>query len=192
MHRRTFLESGSLAALSLLVPQIPNIASASDASQEFEWKTDRLVFAFEVMAGRLRQKSLVPDAGPIIGNSSGVEVALQCSGENSPDQGMKSGMGQPGARLLFAGRHEESTDSGKRLVCSHTDPKSGLRVESIYEAFAGVPVVKRYTRVTNTGTSPAGIEFLSSAMLHGIADPQNYDRELRIHVAFNSWMAEGQ
>jgi alpha-galactosidase len=29
-------------------------------------------------------------------------------------------------------------------------------------------------------------------MLHGLADPQNYDRELRIHVALNSWMAEGQ
>ena len=29
-------------------------------------------------------------------------------------------------------------------------------------------------------------------MLHGLADPQNYDRELRIHIALNSWMAEGQ
>jgi alpha-galactosidase len=29
-------------------------------------------------------------------------------------------------------------------------------------------------------------------MLHGLADPQNYDRELRIHLAVNSWMAEGQ
>ena len=37
-----------------------------------------------------------------------------------------------------------------------------------------------------------GIEFLSSAMLHGLADPQNFDRELRIHTALNSWMAEGQ
>jgi alpha-galactosidase len=37
-----------------------------------------------------------------------------------------------------------------------------------------------------------GIEFLSSAMLHGLAAPQDYDRELRIHLAVNSWMAEGQ
>jgi alpha-galactosidase len=65
-------------------------------------------------------------------------------------------------------------------------------VESVYEAFNGVPVVRRYSRITNNGSSPVGIEFLSSAMLHGLADPQNYDRELRIHVALNSWMAEGQ
>ena len=125
-------------------------------------------------------------------NSSGVEVALQCSGENSPDQGMKSGMGQPGSRLLFAGRREEATREGKRLVCMHTDPVLKLSVESVYEAFDGVPVVRRYSRVTNNGSSPVGIEFLSSAMLHGLAAPQEYDRELRIHVAVNSWMAEGQ
>ena len=101
-------------------------------------------------------------------------------------------MGQPGARLLFAGRREESTRAGKRLVCMHTDPVLKLSVESVYEAFDGVPVVRRYSRVTNEGASPVGIEFLSSAMLHGLAAPQEYDRELRIHVALNSWMAEGQ
>ena len=105
---------------------------------------------------------------------------------------MKSGVGQPGARLLFAGKREESTRRGKRLVCKHTDPILKLSVESIYEAFDGVPVVRRYSRVTNEGISPVGIEYLSSAMLHGIAAPQDYDRELRIHVALNSWMAEGQ
>ncbi len=105
---------------------------------------------------------------------------------------MKSAMGQPGARLLFAGRREESTATGKRLVCMHTDPILHLNVESFYESFDGVPVVRRYSRVTNAGSSPAGIEFLSSAMLHGLAAPQEYDRELRIHTAVNSWMAEGQ
>jgi len=65
-------------------------------------------------------------------------------------------------------------------------------VESIYESFDGLPVVRRFSRVTNEGKSPVGIDFLSSAMLHGLADPQNYDRELRIHLAVNSWMAEGQ
>jgi hypothetical protein len=105
---------------------------------------------------------------------------------------MKSGVGQPGSRLLFAGRREESTRGGKRLVYTHTDSILKLRIEFVYEAFEGIPVVRRYSRVTNVGSSPAGIEFLSSAMLHGLAAPQEYDRELRIHVALNSWMAEGQ
>jgi hypothetical protein len=43
-----------------------------------------------VTAGRLRQKRLVPANGspPTDDNSSGVELALQCTGENSPDQGV--------------------------------------------------------------------------------------------------------
>lgn len=53
-------------------------------------------------------------------------------------------------------------------------------------------MVRRRTRVTNEGKVPVGIDFLSSAMLHGLVDPQHYDHELRIHLALNRWMAEGQ
>lgn len=158
------------------------------------WEANGLIFSFEVTAGKLRQKRLVPTGSLSAGTdkSSGVEVALQCSGENSPDQGMKSGMGQPGSRLLFTGRQERATHGGKRLVCTHSDPILKLSVESIYQAFDGVPVVRRFSRVANHGDTPVGLEFLSSAMLHGLAAPQAYDSELRIHVAANSWMAEGQ
>ncbi len=186
--------SSGVAAVSALAPRVSGLAFASNSSEPFQWKTTDLMFAFDVTAGRLRQKRLVPADAMTLedGKSSGVEVALQCSGENSPDQGMKSGTGQPGARLLFAGKREESTSAGKRLVCLHTDANLNLRVESVYESFDGVSVVRRHSRVTNVGSSPVGIEFLSSAMLHGLAAPQEYDRELRIHLAQNSWMAEGQ
>ena len=169
------------------------MATSGDA-EPFEWNSGELIFPFGVKNGRLRQRRIVPagDKASTPGDSSGVEVAIQCSGENSPDQGMKSGTGQPGVRLLFAGHKEEARPGGKRLVCTHTDEKLKLRVESVYEAFDAIPVVRRYCRVINEGSSPVGIEFLSSAMLHGLADPEKYDRELRIHVAFNSWMSEGQ
>jgi alpha-galactosidase len=192
IDRRTFLESSSAVALGAFATSVSHLAGAANTAESFQWKTDALTFHFDVISGRLRQRQLIPAQEALSGNSSGVEVAIQCSGENSPDQGMKSGMGQPGARLLFAGNHEESTSRGKRLVCEHRDPRSGLRVESVYEALEGIPVVRRYSRVTNQGKAPVGLEFLSSGMLHGLADPQKYDHELRIHVAFNSWMAEGQ
>src|SRR5271157_5504690 len=194
IDRRAFLMSSGVAAIGVLVPRICSVASASESTEPFQWKTNELTFSFDVTAGRLRQRCFVPAnaATPGLYDSSGVEVAVQCSGENSPDQGMKSGVGQPGARLLFAGRREESTRGGKRLVCMHTDPILKLRVDSVYETFDGRPVVRRHSRVTNNGSSPVGVEFLSSAMLHGLSDPQGYDRELRIHIALNSWMAEGQ
>jgi len=84
---------------------------------------------------------------------------------------MKSGMGQPGARLLFAGCREECTGAGRRLICTHTDSLLNLQVDSVYEGFDGVPVVRRRSRVTNNNSAAIGIEFLSSAMLHGLAAP---------------------
>src|SRR6266566_1901748 len=121
MHRRRFLESSALAALSAVLPPVTSLAYGSSEVAPFQWKTDDLTLPFEVIAGKLRQKQLVPADIMAFGKSSGVEVALQCSGENSPDQGMKSGMGQPGMRLLFTGKREESTSGGKRMVCLHTD-----------------------------------------------------------------------
>ena len=104
MNRRRFLASSGVAAFATLVPSVSRFALAEVPNKTFEWKASDLIFTFEVTAGKLRQKRMVPAGVPLgAGDSSGVEVALQCSGENSPDQGMKSGMGQPGARLIFVG-----------------------------------------------------------------------------------------
>ena len=168
----------------------------ASGQEPFEWSTPELTFSYELSGQMLRQKYLLPSRvlqgkiAPIL--SSGVETAIQCSGENSLDQGMKLGAGMPGARLLFLGKREEATAKGRRLILSHADPALGLHVDSFYDSFNGVPVVRRWTRVTNTGSAPVGIEALSSAMLHSLADPQNYEHELVIHLAYNSWMSEGQ
>jgi len=179
------------------LPTAVAVSGSAAAGQEpFEWITPDLALSFEFSGDKLRQKSLLPASYskttvrlPV---SSGVETAIHCSGEDSPDAGMKQGVGQPGSRLVFADKKEEAANNGRRLTLTHSDPVTKLRVESFYEAFDGVPVVRRWTRVTNDGTANAGIEFLSSAMLHGLADGQNFDRELKIHLAVNSWMAEAQ
>jgi alpha-galactosidase len=195
MTRRTFLCSASMATVGSGLPLA--IGSKADAPRAaFEWATRDLKFAFEFSGERLRHKFLLPTSfptdtlGPAM--SSGVETAIQISGENSPDQGMKQGVGLPGARLTFVDRREESTRSGPRLTLIHSDPATKIQVESFYQSFYGVPVVRRWTRVTNHGAASVGVEFLSSAMLHSLSDAQNYERELIIHVALNSWMAEGQ
>jgi len=108
MERRIFLCSTGITALGALLPRISFAAGVPDASavkEAFEWATPELTFAFEVSEQRLRQRVLLPSRMPrekmpsVV--SSGVETAIQCSGENSPDQGLKLGAGQPGLRLLF-------------------------------------------------------------------------------------------
>ena len=191
MKRRVFLCSAGVTAVQALLPRV-----AAAAPEPFEWTTPDLSFAFDFQTDRLRQKALLPAAFPRAtfqpATSSGVETAIHCSGENSPDAGMKQAMGLPGSRLVFVDKREEVTRNGRRLTITHSDPTTKLRVESFYEAFNGAPAVRRWTKVTNDGATDQGIEFLSSAMLHALADGQNFERELKIHVAANSWMAEAQ
>jgi len=193
-NRRVFLKSTGAVAAGLLAPKLQAMSVLADVGSTFVWQAGKLLFNFEISEGRLRQRRLIPNGLTLKSNdmSSGVEVALQCSGENSPDQGMKSAMGEPGRRLRFVEKREESAGKIRRLVLVHADELLKLRVESVYEAIPHLSVVRRYSRVTNEGSSTTGIEFLSSAMLHGLADPQNYDHELRIHLAVNSWMSEAQ
>ena len=196
MNRRRFLHASGVMLGSFL-PGISSILEAADLApcSPFEWSTEFLKFSFTLSAGRLRQGCCVPIGIPLgqgASDSNGVEVALQCTGESWPDPGMKSAVGMPGIRLKFAGKQEEPTQDGHRLTLVHTDSKVSVRVESIYEASDDAPMVRRFTRVINNGTAPVGIDFLSSAMLHGLADPQNYEHELSIHIPLNSWMAEGQ
>jgi alpha-galactosidase len=186
-----------MTAMGGLLPAAGAVTAAEAAGPKpFEWKTPDLTFSFDFSGDRLRLKTLMPagytrpNAGPAV--SSGVETAIHCSGEDSPDPGMKQGMGQPGARLVLVDKKEEPVNKSRRLTITHSDTVTKLRVESFYEAFDGVPVVRRRTRATNDGTANTGIEFLSSAMLHGLGDGQHFDSELKIHLAVNSWMAEAQ
>ena len=195
MNRRIFLGSTGIAAMRAFVPVAGSDVEAA-GPEPFEWKTPDLTFSFDFSADKLRQKALLPAGytkpsdGPSV--SSGVETAIHCSGEDSPDPGMKQGIGQPGARLIFVDKKEETAGKGRRLTLTHSDPVTKLRVESFYEAFDGVPVVRRWTRAINDGAANLGIEFLSSAMLHALGDGQRFDHELKIHLAANSWMSEAQ
>ena len=197
LDRRKFLISTGATGVSAL---FPSIARAQDTAispgETFSWMGGRLHFRFSVINGMLRQNILLPAEtlapNPSVLTRTGVEVALLCSGEDSPDSGMKQSGGMPGQRLKFSGRREEATGAGRTLIVEHTDADLHLIIRSYYEAFNGLDVVRRHVEVSNAGQEPVGIEYLSSAMLHGMADGIHYEDELKIWLAFNSWMAESQ
>ena len=196
MNRRTFLISSSAAGVGALLP-VPAVGNTAetDSAERFSWNTGKLQLEFSVVEGRLRQHLILPVGVESARESlqwAGVESALLCTGEDSPDSGMKQSVGSPGQRLKFVAKDERRSDRGNTLTLRHTDADLHLDLESHYEAFDGLPVVRRHAEIVNTGAEPVGIEYLSSAMLHALADPVHYDRELRIWLAYNSWMAEGQ
>jgi len=196
VNRREFMISSSAATFvrmrnpSQLLAEI----SSPSAKQTFTWATPALRLDFAVEDGCLRQGVLLPaDYKANVGRdlfmqSHGPEVALQCTGENSIDAAMKQAAGNPGLRLKYRGKREQDS----LLILEHADDQTGLKVESFYQSFAGSPVLRRHTCISNTGKAAVGIEYLSSAMLHGLADSLRYDNQLRIHLAYNSWMSEGQ
>jgi alpha-galactosidase len=181
--------AGSYAAQALEAP----------AYEPFVWSSPGMEFSFEFLDKRIRLRTILPPgvAAPVeIPNptsTSGVETSLHCTGENPDDHhGLKFTGGCPGSRMIYIGKRETSTPRGKRFIIYQSDPVLGLDVESVYETFTGVPVVRRSTRVTNRGNQDVGIEYLSSAMLYNMASPRRFEQDLRIHYANNTWQAEAQ
>jgi alpha-galactosidase len=196
MNRRKFVLQGGLATISSALQGIEHAAIGKKSSGErvsLPWTTSDFAFTFELVDGCLRQGRLVPredKSGST--RATGVETALQLDNENSPDAGMKQGVGQPGLRLAYAGRRTKENEWGELLILTHRDDVSHLQVESFYQAVKGTAVVRRWTRLTNQGTEPLGLNYASSAMLHALAPASTFESELRIHLAPNSWMAEAQ
>ncbi|MGE5647843.1 MAG: alpha-galactosidase [Acidobacteriota bacterium] len=193
MDRRTFLAVAGGAGLT------PGL-QGSGSFAPFELRQSGLTIAFDFLDRRLRSRFFLPEGVeppelPKPTEVSGLDVAIQCTGENRKDHhGHKQTGSMPGGRLVFAGRREETTARGRRVVLAHRDEPLGLLVEASYEFFDRVPVVRRATRVVNEGARDCGIDFVSSAMLanFGTAVPADMERDLVIHFNYNSWCAEGQ
>lgn len=203
LHRRGFLRltgAVSAGAAGAFAESRQNDRNAPSV-EAFSWSSPGLRFSFDVFENRLRQKYLLPseaahnfpEPAVLRTDNWSLEIAMQCTGEDCADHhGMKFEGGMPGGRLIFSEKKEASISNGSRLVLISRDPVLDLKVESFYDAFDELPVVRRYTRVTNLGSRPVGLEYVSSAMLSNVGSPQSFENELRIHIPFNSWQAEGQ
>jgi alpha-galactosidase len=195
MNRRIFLISSGSAGIGALMPvKAAGQAAEANSANDISWNAGQLRFQFSLSEGRLRQHVLLPADFHVpdeLLRRSGVEVGLLCSGDDSTDSGMKLSGGSS-ARLKFVAKDERRSDRGKTLVLRHADADLHLEVQSYYESFGDLPVVRRQVEIKNSGQGPVGIEYLSSAMLHGLSDPLHYEDEIKIWLAYNSWMAEGQ
>jgi len=122
----------------------------------FQWEAGGLTFSFELPGNRLRFRHVLPlgiaapQGLPELGEMSGIETSIHCTGEDIPDHhGAKFSGAYPGIRLRFAGNQEKTTPTGRQLVITQVDEATGLRVESIYAgfgaSFGNVAIVRRST-----------------------------------------------
>jgi alpha-galactosidase len=192
----------SLPLLALTLGAAPLGRADAPPTETPAFRQSDLEVRFDLDHGHLRQRSFRPasagDQPPLprpTHADTGVEVELQATGRNwNEHHAAKLIGGEPGTQLVYAGRQSEKTPGGIHEVLVQTSPPDGLRVESHYLFFDGIPVVRRWTRVENRGTAPIGLDHVSSAMLYGLANPgqRPLEDKLRLHLASNSWECEGQ
>lgn len=209
MDRRAFLRATGMAAATPMIGDLGKLAKGFEAESQlpapaqervpFDWTAGGIRFSFEFLDQRLRIQSILPESVAVLSGmpaptqNSGVETAIHCTGENVDDHhGLKLTGGMPGGRMIFSGKSESVTSTGRRMVITHADSPLGLKVESIYESYNGIPVIRRFARITNVGQQEVGIEYASSAMLNNLATPREFEEDLLVHFAFNTWQAEGQ
>ena len=126
---------------------------------------------------------------------TGVEVELQVSGYNwASHHAKKLTGGNPGNELIYLGQQTLESKLGQHQVLLQQAPELGLRVESHYEFFQDIPVMRRWSRLVNEGHSSVGIEHVSSAMVYNFANfgPSPLEQKLRVSYANNSWTSEAQ
>ncbi len=166
--------------------------------EAFQFSDPEIIIAFDFLGDHLRQRWMLPaqvlpdDRTEPMTMASEVETAIHITGRSLYNR--KRIGGNPGTTLTYLGTTEERTDRGVVRVIRQQDPMSGLMVESYYEFFEELPVIRRHTRLINKGEETLGIEYASSAMLHNFGDfgEGGYDEKLKVHWAHNTWFAEGQ
>lgn len=122
-------------------------------------------------------------------------IQLQLAGHNRLEHhGLRYLGTLPGEQLTYV-RHEDTRNAqGRVLTIRQRDEGTGLAVESVFQFYDGVPVVRLCHTLANPTQAELGIEYVSSLALTGISkEGQRSDEEkLRLHIPHNGWTAELQ
>jgi len=189
----------SMALIFLLYVSISNAQNIPDSiflkegnmQLNFSLNHHKFLRLESILPGNFELKNKLPETNAESNN----EVFLHVTGENrASHHGSKLTGGNPGVRLVFISKKETKTDNGKLIVFTQKDTVFNLLVESYYEFFNSISVIRRYTKVINEGKSVVDIEYLSSATLHNYSEinPGKPQDNIKIHYAFNSWQQEAQ
>lgn len=100
----------------------------------------------------------------------------------------------PGYTLKFKDFTDTCNQLGRKLEIVQFDEGTGTEVVSHFQFYNGISVARTWTVVTNKGSEPQTLEYVSSFCLTGIEKegvlPQ--DRKMEIGVCHNSWQRELQ
>lgn len=121
-------------------------------------------------------------------------VEINVSGLDRPLErhGNKYIITAPGYRMKFKGLNDTANQQGRLIEITCFDEPTGLETVSHYQFYNGISVCRTWTTVTNKGSEPQTLEYVSSFNLNGIEKegglPQ--DKKMKFWVCHNSWQRE--
>lgn len=141
--------------------------------ERFVFEENGLFLTMEVSsAGEVRLMHLglapdAPDSVPKAEKGSYSMVQLQCLGENQDGRyGTSHIHTQPGTLLRYLSHQDVRTPQGRKLMITQT--AQDLYVTSYVQFYDGIPAIRCWTVVRNTGTAPQVLSHVSSFALTGL------------------------
>jgi alpha-galactosidase len=113
-------------------------------------------------------------------------VEVLVSGQGSMWSGERAIETAVGARLTYQGHDQQTRDGWRELRINLRDPVTGLAARLHLEAPAGIPAVRSWVELTNTGPDPLTVQAVTSMVHYGFESPDM----LTLHWADNEWLAE--
>ena len=123
-------------------------------------------------------------------------VEIMISGQDRPGErhGNKYISTAPGYRLKLKSFDDSRNEKGRKLTITQTDDICGVDVVSHIQFYDGISTVRSWTDVTNIGTEPQGLEYVSSFAYTGIEKEGllSTDDKMEVYIPHNGWQREMQ
>ncbi|MHB8128236.1 MAG: glycoside hydrolase family 36 protein [Mobilitalea sp.] len=98
----------------------------------------------------------------------------------------------PGYRMKYKEHKDYRNEKGRKLEVTTFDEETGIYVISHLQFYDGISVVRSYSEITNKGTQPQTLTYLSSFNYTGVEKegvlPR--DEKMSLKICHNSWQRE--
>lgn len=121
-------------------------------------------------------------------------VQLGLSGYDRPYErhGNKYVVTAPGCSLKFAGMEDDRNENGRLLIIRQYDEESGAYVESFYQFYDRINIVRIWQQVTNRGKEEQTLEYISTFSYSGLGKScgGKAQEKLSLLIPHNGWQKE--
>lgn len=122
-------------------------------------------------------------------------MELQLTGEDRAEyHGRSHRASYPGLRMRYECHSDSRNELGRNLQIGLLDPVNALWAIQHVQFYDGIPVARVWVELINGGSTPLGVEYVSSFALTGIDKEGNASRDekMKLYIPHTGWQSELQ